>query len=87
MLASILGMQDLRLAARGEPTPPWRWSILLLLMLLLVSIVAAPAWASDASAGKEVRLALVIANGRYRDLPVLENTYSDGDRIAAALAR
>jgi formylglycine-generating enzyme required for sulfatase activity len=43
---------------------------------------------ADAPAA-DVRLALVIANGKYADphLPALANTYVDGDRIAAALTQ
>ena len=50
-------------------------------LVVLLCGLGAPAWAG----AKEARLALVIANGQYQGLPVLEDTYSDGDRIAAAL--
>ncbi|MFI4934935.1 MAG: SUMF1/EgtB/PvdO family nonheme iron enzyme [Caulobacterales bacterium] len=59
---------------------------MLVLAILGLALFSAAALADPAAgSGKEVRLALVIANGRYQGLPVLEDTYPDGDRIAAAL--
>jgi formylglycine-generating enzyme required for sulfatase activity len=59
----------------------------ILLTLLMGFGACTSAWsaASNNGAVKAGRLALVIANGQYHGLPVLDDTYSDGDRIAAAL--
>lgn len=58
---------------------------LIALAVLLTAMMALtrPAWAQ--AKPPEPRLALVIANGSYRSLDRLGSTYSDGDRIAAAL--
>ncbi len=58
------------------------------LLLTALALLAAPAIAAPAmaAAGKEPRLALVIANADYANFAKLGATKSDGDRIAAALS-
>lgn len=56
-----------------------------LTQLVLATLMLFPG-AASAAAGKEPRLALVIANGNYTSFDRLGATYGDGDRIAAALS-
>lgn len=56
-----------------------------LLALLLLAIVCPAGGARAAGPSEEPRLALVIANGAYRNFDRLGATYADGDKIAAAL--
>ena len=52
-----------------------------------VAIAVVALWASLAPAAAEKRVALVIGNSGYRDVPVLANPRNDAEDVAAALKR
>ena len=60
----------------------WRWRL-----SRGMAIVAVVLWAGLSSAVAEKRVALVIGNSDYLDVPVLENPRNDAEDVAAALKR
>ena len=60
----------------------WRWRLSRGMAIVVVAL-----WAGLASAAAEKRVALVIGNSDYRDVPVLANPRNDAEDVAAALKR